>query len=68
MIITDELIQEFVCDKLCYKESSVLVIGWKRYDNFIHIMFDSFGETVHLIRYSEWLVEKRNHKIDSLLG
>lgn len=66
MIITDRLVQEFVWDKLSYKES-VFVIGWKRYDNFIHIMFDMGGETVPISKYNEWLIEKRNDKIESIL-
>lgn len=65
MIITDKLIQEFVWDKLSYKES-ILVIGWNRYDNFIHIMFNMGGESVPINKYKEWLIEKRNQKIKSI--
>lgn len=66
MLITDKLIQQYVWGKLSYKES-VLVIAWKRFDNFIHIMFDDFGETIFVSNYLEWLSNRRNSKIDSLL-
>ena len=34
-MITDELIQEFICDKI---SSSYKLLGWKRLKDSIHIM------------------------------
>ena len=62
-LITLELLQEFTNSE--YK-SDIRVIGYKVYDKFIHIMFDGEGETVKMEKYYEWLINRRNIKIESI--
>ena len=56
-------LQEFTNSE--YK-SHIRVIGYKVYDKFIHIMFDGEGETVKMEKYYEWLINRRNIKIESI--
>ena len=66
-LITLELLQEFVNSDIGLKyKSDIRVIGYKVYDKFIHIMFDGEGETVKMEKYYEWLINRRNIKIESI--
>lgn len=62
-LVTLELLQEFTNSE--YK-SDIRVIGYKVYDKFIHIMFDGEGETVKMDKCYEWLINRRNIKIESI--
>ena len=66
-LITLELLQDFTNSDIGLKyKSHIRVIGYKVYDKFIHIMFDEGGETVKMEKYYEWLINRRNIKIESI--
>lgn len=79
-MITLELLTEYTHHRLRYKKS-VKPFDFKDYGDFIHIFFDSMGESVPFSKrakrglhqipkkdYYEWLGKRRESKIDNVLG
>lgn len=70
-MISMELLQEFSVDCDCglFYKSHVRVIGYKVYlDDFVHIMYDGFGESVKLEKYYRWLSVRRRNELLLELG
>ena len=65
-MITLELLTEYTHHRLRYKKS-VNPFNFKDYGDFIHIFFDSMGESVPKKDYYEWLSKRRESKIDNVL-
>ena len=65
-MITLELLTEYTHDALRYKKN-VKPFDFKDYGDFVHIFFDTMGESVLKKNYYEWLSKRRESKIDNVL-
>jgi hypothetical protein len=66
-MITLEKLTEFTQEDLRYK-SSIKVISYKIFGNWIDLQFDSGkGEIVSIDRFYNWINEKRVSKINQIL-
>lgn len=66
-MITLELLTEYTHDILKYKEN-IKPFDFKDYGNFVHIFFDSMGESVLKKNYYEWLSKRRGSQIDKIIN
>ena len=65
-MITLELLTEYTHHRLRYKKS-IKPFDFKDYGDFIHIFFDSMGESILKKNYYEWLSKRRESKIENIL-
>lgn len=66
-MMTLEKLTEFTQEDLRYK-SSIKVISYKIFGNWIDLQFDNFkGEVVSVDRFYNWMSEKREEKINQIL-